>query len=46
MATSHGGAKQFITFIDDFYRKVFFYMMKTKFGVLDKLNIFKALVEN
>ncbi len=46
MATSHGGAKHFITFIDDFYRKVFFYMMKTKFGVLDKLNIFKALVEN
>jgi hypothetical protein len=46
MATSHGRAKHFLTFIDDFSRNIFLYTMKTKFGVLDKLNIFKALVEN
>jgi hypothetical protein len=46
MATSHGGEKYFLTFIDDFSMKIFLYTMKTKFGVLDKLNIFKALVEN
>ncbi len=31
MATFHGGAKHFITFIDDFSRKIFLYAMKTKF---------------
>jgi hypothetical protein len=34
------------TFIDDFFEKMFFYTMKTKFGVFDKLKVFKALVEN
>jgi hypothetical protein len=33
-------------FIDDFYKKTFLYTMKTKFGVFDKLKVFKALVEN
>jgi hypothetical protein len=46
LATSHGGAKYFLTFIDDFSRKTLFYTMKTKFGVFDKLKIFNALVEN
>ncbi len=46
MATSHGGAKYFITFIDEFFRKLFFYTMKIKFGMFDKHKIFKAWVEN
>jgi len=41
MTTSHGGAKYFLTFIDDFFRKTFLYTMKTKFGVLDKLKVSK-----
>jgi len=41
MATTfHGKAKYILTFIDDFLRKTFLYVVKTKFGV------FKALVEN
>jgi len=46
MATFHGRAMYLLTFIDDFFRETFFYSMKTKFGVFDKLKIFKALVEN
>jgi hypothetical protein len=42
----HGGAKYFLTFIDDFFRKTFLYTMKIKFGVLNKLNVFKDLVKN
>jgi hypothetical protein len=42
--TFHGGAKYFITIIDDFFRKTFFNTMKIKFGVLDKVNVFKDLV--
>jgi len=42
----HGGAKYFLTFIDDFFRKTFLYTMKIKFGVLDKLNVFKDLAKN
>jgi hypothetical protein len=46
-ATSHGGAKYFLTFIDDFSRKTFFQTgMKLKFHVLDKLKVFKYFVEN
>jgi hypothetical protein len=46
MATTfHGGAKYFLTFIDDFFRKTFFNTMKTKFGVLDNLKVIKMLVE-
>jgi hypothetical protein len=44
--TFHGGVKYFLTFIDDFFRKTFFYTMKIKFGVFDKLKVFKVLVEN
>ena len=43
--TSHGGAKYFVTFIDDFSRKTFVYFMKQKSEVLDHFKIFKALVE-
>jgi hypothetical protein len=46
MATSHGGAKYFKTFIDEFIKKTFFYTMKIKFGMFNKLKIFKAWVEN
>jgi hypothetical protein len=38
--------KFFFTFIDYFSYKTFFYTMKTKFGVFDKLKVFKALVKN
>jgi hypothetical protein len=34
MATSHGEAKYFLTFINGFSKKTFFYIMKTKFGVM------------
>jgi hypothetical protein len=47
MATTfHGGAKHFLTFTDDFFRKTFFNTMKTKFGVLDNLKVIKTLVEH
>ncbi len=47
MATTfHGGAKYFLAFIDDFFRKTFFNTMKTKFGVLDNLMVIKTLVKN
>ena len=43
--TSHGGAKYFVTFIDDFSRKTFVYFMQQKSEVFSKFKIFKALVE-
>ncbi len=47
MATTlHGRVKYFKTFIDILFRRTFFHIMKTKFNVLDKLKVFKALVEN
>jgi len=46
MVTSHGKAKDFLTLIDDFFKKTFFYTMKIKLGVFDKLKVFKALIEN
>jgi hypothetical protein len=39
MATSHGGAKYFLTFITDFSRNPMFYTMKIKFGVLHKFKV-------
>jgi hypothetical protein len=36
--------KVFFNFIDDFFKETFFYTMITKFGVLDKLKVFKAMV--
>ncbi len=35
-----------LTFIHNFFRETFFYTMKTKFRVFDKLKVFKTLVEN
>jgi hypothetical protein len=46
MATSHGEVKYFLTFIDDLSRKTFLYTIKTKFGVFDKIKVFKSLIEN
>jgi transposase InsO family protein len=44
--TSMGGARYFLTFIDDFSRKVSVYMLKTKGEALEKFKEFKALAEN
>jgi hypothetical protein len=46
MAISHGGVMYLPTFIDDFFSEFFFNTMKTKFGLFDKLKVFKALVED
>jgi len=42
---SKGGAEYFVTFIDDFSRKVWVYFLKNKFEVLDKFKAWKAQVE-
>ena len=42
---SLGGASYFVTFIDDFSRKVWAYTLKTKNQVLDKFKEFQASVE-
>jgi hypothetical protein len=47
---SHGNniswrAKYFLTYIDDFFKKILFYTIKTEFGVLTKLKVLKVLVE-
>lgn len=34
--TTHGGAKYFLTFIDDFSRKLWVYMLKTKDEVFNR----------
>jgi hypothetical protein len=44
--TSHWRAKYFLTFIDNLSKKTFFYTMKTKFGVFNKLKVFIFLVKN
>ncbi len=44
--SSLGGAKIFVTFLDDCTRKVWIYMMANKFEVFSKFKVFKALVEN
>jgi transposase InsO family protein len=44
--TSCGGARYFVTFIDDFSRKTHVYLLKAKGEVLDKFKAYKALVEN
>jgi hypothetical protein len=36
--------KKLLTFIDDFFMKIFIYIMKIKFGVFDKLRDFKTLL--
>lgn len=43
---SLGGARYFVTFIDDFSRKVYVFTMKSKAEVFDKFVEYKARVEN
>ncbi len=44
--TSRGGARYFVTFIDDFSRKIHVYLLGAKGEVFDKFKEYKALVEN
>ena len=44
--TSYGGSSYFVSFIDDFSRKVWVYMLKKKFDVFTIFKQFRALVEN
>lgn len=43
---SLGGARYFLTFVDDFSRKVFVYILKSKSAVKDVFTEFKAMAEN
>lgn len=43
---SIGGAQYFLTFVDDFTRKVYVYFLKSKSEVFSKFKMFKVLVEN
>jgi len=43
--TSLGGARYFVMYIDDFSRKVWVYLLKSKGECLEKFKEFKALVE-
>ena len=40
-----GGAKHLVVFIDDFLRKVWLYVLKSKGDCFKKFKVFKALVE-
>jgi len=42
---SNGGSKYFITFIDDFSRKIWVYFLKNKSDACEVLKIFKVYVE-
>jgi transposase InsO family protein len=44
--TLHGGAQYFLTFIDNFSRKIHVYFLKSKGKVLEKFKQYKAWVEN
>jgi transposase InsO family protein len=44
--TSMGGCKYFVTFIDDFSRKIWLYPIKAKSECFEKFKEFKTLVEN
>lgn len=44
--TSIGGARYFVTFIDDYSRKVFVYFIKSKSEVFEKFKEYKNRVEN
>ncbi len=44
--TSHGGARYFLTFIDDFSRKTHVYLLKAKGEAFEKFKQYKTLVEN
>lgn len=43
---SLGGSKYFVTFIDDFSKYAYVYLLKSKDEVLSKFLIYKAVVEN
>jgi len=43
--SSVGGAKYFLTFIDDHLRKIYIYFLNNKSEVLKKFKSFKAFVE-
>jgi len=45
-ATSHGGMQYFLTFIDNFSRKIHVYLSKVKGEAFEKFKKYKALVEN
>jgi hypothetical protein len=45
METFHGRVKYFKIFIDDFSMKTYFYTMKIKLDVLDKLKVCKKIVK-
>ncbi|KAK8938897.1 hypothetical protein KSP39_PZI010824 [Platanthera zijinensis] len=42
---SLGGARYFVTFIDDFSRKVWIYFLKHKFEVFEKFKVWKTTME-
>ncbi|KAH9743388.1 hypothetical protein KPL70_003281 [Citrus sinensis] len=44
--SSLSGGRYFVTFIDDFSRKVWLYILKTKDQAFEKFKIWRALVEN
>ena len=43
---SYGGSSYFVSFIDDYSRKVWIYWLKSKTDVFDIFKQFRALVEN
>ena len=43
--TSMSGVRYFVTFIDDFLKKVWLYMSKSKRDCFKKFNEFKAFTE-
>ncbi|KAE8658140.1 Retrovirus-related Pol polyprotein from transposon TNT 1-94 [Hibiscus syriacus] len=44
--SSLGGSRYYVTFIDDFSRKVWVYFLKQKYEVFEKFKLWKAEVEN
>lgn len=44
--TSHGGAKYFLTFLDDYSRRIFVYFLKSKDEVYKSFIHFKNYAEN
>ncbi len=44
--TTQGGVRYFLTFIDDFSRKIHFYLLKAKGEVFEKFKQYKVFVEN
>ena len=45
-STSLSGYVYYVSFIDDYYRKTWFYFLKSKDEVFGKFKEFKALIEN